>query len=386
PVLSFFASPEGRVVKKGSAFEYEYALADHQGNTRLVFSSAAPTPITSTANMESAGNSAFQNYVNRTNFELFDHTDPTDDGIDYSQVLTGGNTSQIGVAKSIQVYPGDKVKIEAHAKYYNPQSTSSNLSGFALALTSAFGVSSTSTGEALKAFNSLNNYGGIIAGSGGEGGGTYPKLFVNILLFDKNFKLVDAAWQQIDGGEQVGVSPKAAHDYMMQEVDVKEAGYAYIYVSNENATLVEFYVDDVVITHTPSNIIQYNEYYPFGMQTANSWTRENTTGNSFLYNEGSELNSTSGYYDLPYRTYDPVLGRMNGVDPLTSKYASLTPYNYSFNDPVYWNDPSGATPEYSQHMYDHWKLVDGIINVDQGGGGSGGLAHIPQYGFGGFQN
>jgi hypothetical protein len=29
----------------------------------------------------------------------------------------------------------------------------------------------------------------------------YPKLFVNILLFDKNYNLLDAAWQQIDGGE-----------------------------------------------------------------------------------------------------------------------------------------------------------------------------------------
>ena len=41
--LSFFASPEGRVVKKGSSFEYQYAIADHLGNTRVVFSSVNPT-------------------------------------------------------------------------------------------------------------------------------------------------------------------------------------------------------------------------------------------------------------------------------------------------------------------------------------------------------
>ena len=38
--LSYFGSPEGRVVKNGSALEYQYALADHQGNTRVVFTSA----------------------------------------------------------------------------------------------------------------------------------------------------------------------------------------------------------------------------------------------------------------------------------------------------------------------------------------------------------
>ena len=38
---------------------------------------------------------------------------------------------------------------------------------------------------------------------------------------------------------------------------------------------VEF--DDLTITHTKTNLIQYNEYYPFGLQTRSSWTRENAT-------------------------------------------------------------------------------------------------------------
>lgn len=88
----------------------------------------------------------------------------------------------------------------------------------------------------------------------------------------------------------------------------------------------------------------YN-YYPFGMQTANSWTRENNLGNNFLANSGTELNPTSNLYDLDYRNYDPVLGRMNGVDPLATSFASITPYNYSFNDPVTFTDPSGAKPD-----------------------------------------
>jgi RHS repeat-associated protein len=98
------------------------------------------------------------------------------------------------------------------------------------------------------------------------------------------------------------------------------------------------------MTYTPSNILQSNEYYPFGLQTANSWTRENTTGNNFLGNGGTELNTTSQLYDLDYRNYDPILGRMTQVDPMATKYASLTPYNYGFNDPVTFSDVSGADP------------------------------------------
>ena len=103
---------------------------------------------------------------------------------------------------------------------------------------------------------------------------------------------------------------------------------------------------------TPSNVVRYNEYYPFGLQTANSWTRENNTGNNFLANSGTELNATSNLYDLDYRQYDPVLGRLNGIDPMATKYASLSPYNFSFNDPVTFSDPSGADPY--QRSDDTW--------------------------------
>jgi len=114
------------------------------------------------------------------------------------------------------------------------------------------------------------------------------------------------------------------------------------------------------MTHTKSNVIQYNEYYPFGMNTANSWTRENTTGNNFLGNGGTELNTTSSVYDLHFRNYDPVLGRMNQIDPMATSFAGLSPYNYSFNDPVTYNDPLGdcpTCPKY-QRSDDTWWVAD----------------------------
>jgi len=175
----------------------------------------------------------------------------------------------------------------------------------------------------------------------------------------------------------VGATPVVAHDLMSREYTIKEEGYVFMYVSNENATLVDVYFDDVVMTHTKGNVVQYNEYYPFGMQTSNSWTRENTTGNNFLGNGGTELNTTSNLYDLAYRNYDLVLGRMNGVDPMATKYASLTPYNFSFNDPVTYNDPSGADPAdnyfYGGYFtYDDWippRNLGWAATIDRSGAG-----------------
>ncbi len=69
-----------------------------------------------------------------------------------------------------------------------------------------------------------------------------------------------------------------------------------------------------------------------------------TLKNNFLYNAGSELNEHTNHYETPFRGYDAATGRFTGVDPMAAKYASLTPYNYAFNDPVSYNDPSGADP------------------------------------------
>jgi len=344
--LSFFSSPEGRVVKSGANYEYQYAIADHQGNTRVLFTSAPTAPQANGADMEAASNASFSNYTNRVGFDLFDHTD-AGTLYNYAQKLTGATNAQVGLTKSFKVYAGDKVKIEAYAKYWNASSTPSNLSGFALALTNAFGVTAGSTGEALKAFNTLTSYGSLVAGGGGHSNNTTaPIVGVTILLFDKDFKLIDATWKQLNvNSVQVGATPKAPHEYLSSEYVAREAGYAYMYVSNDSPTLVEAYFDDVVMTYTPGNIVQYNEYYPFGLQTATSWTRENSTGNNFLYNGGTELNTTTGVMDLFYRNYDPVLGRMNQVDPMASKYASQTPYNYAFNSPVMFSDPMGDDPD-----------------------------------------
>jgi RHS repeat-associated protein len=101
------------------------------------------------------------------------------------------------------------------------------------------------------------------------------------------------------------------------------------------------YFDDLSIKHVKSPVIQYNDYYAYGLQTGNSWTRDNTK-NNFLYNEGSEQNPTSGNYDHFFRNYDPALARFVQVDPLASKYHSWSTYNYAYADPVYYTDPSGA--------------------------------------------
>jgi len=365
-VLSCFGSPEGRVVKNGGTYEYQYALADHQGNTRVLFSSATPAAKRVATDFETASTD-FNNFPtggNLCKLPLYDHTGTTTST--NSQLLNGGPHGLIGLAKSYKVYPGDKLKIEAYAKYFDPQTGNSHLGDFAGDLTAAFNLFATSTGEALRAYNGLNVFGSFIASGNGAGKHDHPKAFVNILLFDKNYKFVDIAADQIDGGEQDASLKKSMHDFLSTEYTVKEAGYAYVYISNETPAQVDVYFDDVTMTYTPTNVLQVNEYYPYGLQTASSWTREGNS-NNFLYNGGTEQNTTTGLYDLAYRNFDPALGRFHQVDPLADDYSSLSPYNYANNNPVYFNDPAGLEGQGGCG----WCMFDPNVKDSNGGSSSG---------------
>jgi len=77
-------------------------------------------------------------------------------------------------------------------------------------------------------------------------------------------------------------------------------------------------------------IFTYNEHSFFDTKEDNrrSWI-------------GKERDKESLLGDFGARKYDFLSGRFTSIDPLWEKYYSLTPYQYSFNNPVAYIDPSG---------------------------------------------
>lgn len=95
-------------------------------------------------------------------------------------------------------------------------------------------------------------------------------------------------------------------------------------------------------TINPANeIVEENNYYPFGLKHEGY---NNLPGDGYKYKyNGKEYEDNFGLnmYEYGARNYDPAVGRFFNIDRLSEKYESLSPYNYTANNPVKFVDVDG---------------------------------------------
>ena len=99
--------------------------------------------------------------------------------------------------------------------------------------------------------------------------------------------MVDGGYTRLSSSAREYGQDVAHEQLTSPNITIKQPGYVYIYLSNEEASLVEVYFDDFKVTHTKSPVIQSEDFYPFGL-SFNSHQRENSLTNQYKYN-GKEL-------------------------------------------------------------------------------------------------
>jgi RHS repeat-associated protein len=92
-------------------------------------------------------------------------------------------------------------------------------------------------------------------------------------------------------------------------------------------------------------IVEENNYYPFGLKHEGYNGSINGTDHKYGFGgkeENKELDLE--WLDFGARNYDPSIGRWMNLDPLAEEMRRHSPYNYAFDNPIFFTDPDGMYP------------------------------------------
>jgi hypothetical protein len=83
-------------------------------------------------------------------------------------------------------------------------------------------------------------------------------------------------------------------------------------------------------------------------------------------------------YSTFYRQYDPRIGRFSGVDILSEKTTGMSVYQFAINNPISYNDPTGA--KFKDQNGNVWHHADPFADIS----GLAGTAYVDGWGDDGF--
>jgi len=130
-------------------------------------------------------------------------------------------------------------------------------------------------------------------------------------------------------------------------VEPKGLGWEYVFQYKDHLGNIRLsYADsngDGVIAQT--EIREENNYYPFGLK--HKGYNNAQTGKDHKYGFGNKEEQEElglSWIDITARNYDPALGRWMNVDLLAEQMRRHSPYNYAFDNPIYFIDNDGMAP------------------------------------------
>ncbi len=143
---------------------------------------------------------------------------------------------------------------------------------------------------------------------------------------------------------------------------ISSFNYVYQYKDHLGNIRLSYTDADGNGTIKQDEIIEENNYYPFGLKHKGYNFNTSSLGNSVAqrYKFGGKeydesFDGTLNTYDFGARNYDPAIGRWMNIDPLAELMMTYSPYNYAFNNPIYYIDSDGMSPYNSVIKSDYYR-------------------------------
>jgi len=243
-VLQFIGNEEGRARPKDNGFVFDYFIKDHLGNTRMVLTDEQQTDAYPVASMETATAASEKLYYSNIDETRADkpagypndtYTNPNDK----VARLNGSNSSskKIGPAILLKVMSGDQMNIRANAYYRLNGASAGTPTNPASELLAALAGSIQGVTGGKFGMQQVQSSGVLGPGisdllqrqTDQSTGSTRPKAFLNWVLLDEQFKIVNAS----TGFEPVG-SDGEFKTFIKTGLPISQNGYLYVYTSNES--------------------------------------------------------------------------------------------------------------------------------------------------------
>ena len=388
--LNQVATEEGRVrlatqPNNTLAYEYDWFVKDHLGNTRMVLTEQqTPSPTFQyKATFENLPTQKVTKEDIAKEKELFgeDVLQPTrsplpvelrgkDPGNEKCSLLKPGSNNGKVPYKILKVNAGDKYNIGVQY-YYRPEANKSNGKSlrediFNNLLNGILGLGSAAT--------SGNKGGGIVQQNSVASTNSNNNALQQFTQTDQdqqtpdhrpraylNYVLMDTAMQFIKGGAlrvgEMDAKDPEWKNLVQNDIEATKTGYFLVYISNEeqptaNLSAGNVYFDNLVIVTNEGPIMEENHYYPFGLLIHPlSTSGSGRLQNKYKYNakelQNGEFADGTGieWYDYGARMYDQQIGRWHVKDPLGDKMSQYSLYCYVYNNPIMFVDPTGMVPD-----------------------------------------
>lgn len=378
PSLQYIVHEEGRtrfnaaVNNAPARLDFDYFIKDHLGNIRMVLTEERKQHVYPAATLEGDLNTSTdaayieKDYYNIDGAYVENSTVAT--GIDAYENNNGNppynnntnsnttanstklyklnaTTNKTGLGITLKVMAGDQLNILGKSYWFNSGGNFSDkytipVSGLLDAFLATPGMAGKGITNAAINTGSLTDALTLFTSRNDDPGYSAPWAYINWIFFDEQFNYAGGGFDRIGSSGII----KDHNNNTIPTITVPKNGYVYVYCSNESKYDVFF--DNLQVIHANGPILEETHYYPFGLTMAGISAKAiGMLENKYKFNGGNELNKDLdlNWYETRFRGFDPQTGRMLQIDPMEGFAREFSPYTYSGNNPLFFNDPLGLT-------------------------------------------